>query len=628
MAELTDYIIKIIVHYGAGTDSGEDVYLNSLCNTDFSDVRFTDSTGATYLDFWIESKTDSDNAVCWVKVPTIPASPGTVDIRVTWIQGEGNELKFAEITDTHLDPDGDRLDLPSIKRTECVQRMGDFVTRMSTFQPDFCVSGGDTYDISWDGDANQTKAETQMATFINNFNNLGSTLKIYVPGNHDFNYLTEAQWSSIVSAYVPYFESGKCYGSFDYGDYHIVVLDHNFDSDLSTHADSGTGSLAYVSSAQLTWLAVDLAATTKKTLIFCHRPLTNAFFTLWPYSDTPWVANADDVRDILEASGVVIAVFSGHIHQVDYSNVNGINYINCPSLVDDLAYYRLTSDANFDGHWAEITINDFRKEIKYEYYQNLSAGSSGVVHTHYLYYTFDEYGKATNPSETFSFDYTQNREQPAINLTEAEEFSNTGDYHLLAPTSDTRVIDIKYTNDTEASEFPYTPMRVFSLTAVDGDTGGLGFRFANRTGLFICEFDISVSQINKKFSIHLGQSGTDCRLAPTQNNTGPYLIFDSDGDLKYNDGSDNVILTYTADTLYQVKFIIDTIADTYDIYINDNLEVEGAAFWGTLTYLSCFTIRRLGVAAGHPIEFFLGNIRLRAFSDPEPTLGSWVEVTT
>jgi|GEM_PF-4593451 len=64
----TNYQIKIIAHYGSGTDSGEDVYLNGHCRADFGDVRFTDDDCVTLLDYWMESYTAGDNALFWVKV--------------------------------------------------------------------------------------------------------------------------------------------------------------------------------------------------------------------------------------------------------------------------------------------------------------------------------------------------------------------------------------------------------------------------------------------------------------------------------------------------------------------------------------------------------------------------------
>jgi len=64
----TKYPIKVVVHYGTGTDAGSDVYLGGKCKTDFSDIRFTGSDGITLLNFWRERYADSDYAVFWVEV--------------------------------------------------------------------------------------------------------------------------------------------------------------------------------------------------------------------------------------------------------------------------------------------------------------------------------------------------------------------------------------------------------------------------------------------------------------------------------------------------------------------------------------------------------------------------------
>jgi len=78
----SNYAIQIMVHYGSGTDSGDDVYLNSHCQTDFDDIRFTKSDGSTELDYFLDEKTDSDVARFWVEIDSIPASPDTVDIYI------------------------------------------------------------------------------------------------------------------------------------------------------------------------------------------------------------------------------------------------------------------------------------------------------------------------------------------------------------------------------------------------------------------------------------------------------------------------------------------------------------------------------------------------------------------
>jgi hypothetical protein len=78
----TNYPVRITVYYGSGTDSGENVYLNGKCRTDFGDVRFTASDGSTLLDYWMETYTASSNAIFWVEVSSIPASPNTATIYI------------------------------------------------------------------------------------------------------------------------------------------------------------------------------------------------------------------------------------------------------------------------------------------------------------------------------------------------------------------------------------------------------------------------------------------------------------------------------------------------------------------------------------------------------------------
>ena len=108
---VTDYQVKIVVHYDSGEDSGENVYLNGKCRTDFGDIRFTDSDGATLLDYWMEKKVDGEYAVFWVKVPNIPLSPESAIIYIyygksdalTTSNGENTFEFFDDFLGTSLD---------------------------------------------------------------------------------------------------------------------------------------------------------------------------------------------------------------------------------------------------------------------------------------------------------------------------------------------------------------------------------------------------------------------------------------------------------------------------------------------------------------------------------------------
>jgi len=64
----TNYQVKIITHFTSGTDSGENVYLEAKCRSDFGDIRFTDDDGITLLDYWMEGYNFQVNATFWVEV--------------------------------------------------------------------------------------------------------------------------------------------------------------------------------------------------------------------------------------------------------------------------------------------------------------------------------------------------------------------------------------------------------------------------------------------------------------------------------------------------------------------------------------------------------------------------------
>ncbi len=73
--DLTNYQLMLNVHKGSGTDSGHSVYLSSV-KDDFSDIRFTNAAGAE-LDYWIEKKTDGNNAAVWIELDFLSLSSTT-----------------------------------------------------------------------------------------------------------------------------------------------------------------------------------------------------------------------------------------------------------------------------------------------------------------------------------------------------------------------------------------------------------------------------------------------------------------------------------------------------------------------------------------------------------------------
>ncbi|MDD3007164.1 MAG: DUF2341 domain-containing protein [Candidatus Pacebacteria bacterium] len=62
-SELADYPMKLRVGY-----------IQDKMNSDFSDLRFTNSDGTVLYDYYIEFKVDDDYAIIWVEVPSLPTS--------------------------------------------------------------------------------------------------------------------------------------------------------------------------------------------------------------------------------------------------------------------------------------------------------------------------------------------------------------------------------------------------------------------------------------------------------------------------------------------------------------------------------------------------------------------------
>ena len=84
-SNLINYHIPIKTYYGSGTDGAETensdimikIYLNSHAQIDFDDIRFTNSTGNSELDYWCQEYTSSTSAIFWVEFDLITASDDT-----------------------------------------------------------------------------------------------------------------------------------------------------------------------------------------------------------------------------------------------------------------------------------------------------------------------------------------------------------------------------------------------------------------------------------------------------------------------------------------------------------------------------------------------------------------------
>ena len=150
------------------------------------------------------------------------------------------------------------------------------------------------------------------------------------------------------------------YYSFDLNGLHIVILDANY---LSDGIDYDHGNFSWTDTnippAELHWLEQDLASTDGPVIVFIHQLLDG--------TGSHYVKNAANVRQILEASGKVLAVFQGHYHSGAYSQIQGIHYYTLSAMVEGsgaennaYAIVEVHSDRS-------ITVSAYRKAIRKEF---------------------------------------------------------------------------------------------------------------------------------------------------------------------------------------------------------------------------------------------------------------------
>ncbi len=144
-----------------------------------------------------------------------------------------------------------------------------------------------------------------------------------VIGNHDAVYLSREQLAILIGEKNTYY-------AFDLGGYRHIVLDGFREAWGCPHE---------IDRKQMEWLQAELKNTDLPVLVYCHYPLdeqnleSSVYFKNCP--EEAFIKNKKEVREILEASKKVIAVFNGHLHLSHQMRIHGIDYVTVPSLTEN-----------------------------------------------------------------------------------------------------------------------------------------------------------------------------------------------------------------------------------------------------------------------------------------------------
>ncbi|EAQ78222.1 metallophosphoesterase family protein [Blastopirellula marina] len=255
------------------------------------------------------------------------------------------DFRIGMITDLHY------ADKPLAGSRSYRETLGKLMKASDTFigaKTDMIIELGDLIDATGDAEISWS----YLKTVNDEFQKICGD-RHYVLGNHCVDTLTKGQFLGAVSQEESYY-------SFDRGDWHFVVLDACFTRDQKPyHRKNFVWSDANVPAKELKWLADDLAANDKPTIVFVHQRLDNA--------GSHMVRNAANVRTILELSRNVHAVFQGHHHANSYQQIGGIHYCTLAAMVEgsgaeNNAYALL--DLLQDG---SLRLSGFQQQANYKW---------------------------------------------------------------------------------------------------------------------------------------------------------------------------------------------------------------------------------------------------------------------
>lgn len=227
-------------------------------------------------------------------------------------------LKAGIITDMHKTS---KADSSTRIYSTATDKMKVFINAMKKEKPAFIIELGDFVDTLAPG----TDPAANLRDIEALFTSFGGPA-YHVLGNHDFDNLKRDEFlSGVTNTGI---EKGRTYYSFEAEGVHCIVLDADYTPgkfrpyDMNTPEDTfWTWVDTIVPPQELEWLKEDLKKTDKPVIVFSHQTLDRVD------EQDHNIKNASVVRSILEESGKVLAVISGHDHQGGYSNIKGIHYV-------------------------------------------------------------------------------------------------------------------------------------------------------------------------------------------------------------------------------------------------------------------------------------------------------------
>ena len=270
-------------------------------------------------------------------------------------------LTFGLITDTHVCDKADQAEVITVNATARyytggLAKIEAFAQAMSHAGAAFVAELGDFIDNPADPKLGREQkkaaalgyaqaAEAKLAGFAG--------ARYHVFGNHDTDQLSKedfvAQLGQGILGQGGAQAGGPFYYSWTVNGVHVIVLDASYKVDGNGYSgEPGTAGAGYtwddsnVPAAELAWLEADLEANPQPTIVLTHQLVSPLELVDPTFDPKHAIKQAPQLRALLEHSGHVLAVFSGHYHDGGFQRVNGINYVVLQANAaygNDVAYH-------------------------------------------------------------------------------------------------------------------------------------------------------------------------------------------------------------------------------------------------------------------------------------------------
>lgn len=266
-------------------------------------------------------------------------------------------VKFGIVTDMHY---AQRPPANNRYYNESLDKVLECVDLMNEQRVDFLIELGDLKD---EGVAPE---ESETLEFLSTMENALKRFKgplYHVLGNHDHDSISKKQFLSSITNHG--FSIPSNYYSFDKNSFHFIVLDANYTSTGKPY-DHGNFDWTdtHIPEEQLTWLRRDLKQNRQPAVVFVHQQLDSVAFN--PAHRVHCPDNSDNVREILEESGNVLAVFQGHYHKGSLNQINNIYYYTLKAVVEGSGAENNSYAIVEIGNDRLIRIRGFRKATSEE----------------------------------------------------------------------------------------------------------------------------------------------------------------------------------------------------------------------------------------------------------------------